>query len=169
MKAQELLRIIDALQHEIHPFTGELYTDPSCVLKEKLVKQAFTSIRQTIMHTTKIERTQLDTEAVLKLCKKLRSLGYEPTAPQLVKIYLGSRTVIDADLRSLPAYGSYKGFYTRKGLLALVQSVARRHPEELQENNQLSIKSRQQPWQKEPFFEEKSFNNLSNQDFESLT
>lgn len=156
MQAKELITLMDALSNLLDPVTGKSFPANSC-LKAPSIKQAINEVK---IAAQQIERPISDV-AVLATCQKLRELSFTPTAPQLVKVYLGSKTVVAPDLRGLPEYGSLKGLISKRAALSWLKAFAARHPNQIRANNPTFKRIQHQPWQTVPYFKETPFNQLS--------
>lgn len=167
MNIQEMSIHLDALLANTHPTTGESFGNDS-VLHDPDLRRALGAARNHLLALRQPASSLPAADEILAICHTLSQLGYQPTVPQLVKLLLGSRTVVDPTLRALPAYGSYRGWFTRRGLEQFLMPISVKHPQELQAENFLEKRPTEAELQDEPFFDEDPFNELSEEKIAEL-
>lgn len=192
MTTAYLTEIIDALRNGADPRTGEiappehncLHAAPVRQLLDQLYDQLTGSPESGVTNpaaptATAIVTSPLDavypptappaSDATLpdhlirETCTELRSLGYTPTVMQLIKVFIGSRSIVDRHLKALTGYKRYRGVITRTALKQQLVEFSRRQPEMLPIPSGSSPKTKvaaDKPWKGVDFFRTEAFDKL---------
>lgn len=128
MDAQNLLNLLTQLEKGIWPLTGKPFNlNTSCLAQPELNAGLTRFKGQVQQHLTNKQASVPD--AVLRQTyDELVSLGYKPTAEQLVRVLRASRSIGDRGLRAVSAYGQYRDQFSKGYLRSVANAFATRHP-----------------------------------------
>jgi hypothetical protein len=168
MHVDELLDLMRTLRCGHHPLSGRPVAAPSCLLTpsvqqnlDRFIADVSASAPAPLPQSPRDRPTTSDRPElpeITGLRDDLRRLGYRPQLKQLVRVFLGSRSIADPELRGLPAYRRYRGLLTRKEMTELLLPHR-----EIIEGSQANPKrtKRDKPYAEVDFFRSTPFDKLS--------
>jgi hypothetical protein len=168
MTTDSVLEILDALRCSVDPRTGEAFRKTESCLGDPIVRRALNSLIGTLATPHEPEEVDIPDAVIKKACAGLRELGYEPCVVQLVKVFIGSRSIADRSLKGLRAYNEYRGKYTRPVIHAHLIDFHRRFPKVLSEHPAPRQATVHEPWREIDFFQTESFDKLDVPKFDEL-
>ncbi|MEM9260492.1 MAG: hypothetical protein AAGA62_12655 [Bacteroidota bacterium] len=160
MTSQSLLEILDALRNGIDPRTGELYNQRDTCLDDPVVHKGIMRLRKHLLAPVSLPTVNIPDTEIETACRNLRTLGYDPSVMQLAKIFIGSRSIVDRNLRGLVAYNRYRGIYTRQRIYKHLFNFHERRPDILREHPRANERTVDEPWRVIPFFDTEHFDKL---------
>lgn len=152
MTKTELLSHLRSLYAGLEPLTRRPAGEGSC-LHVPEVRAALDQILQRL-GCTDHRLPSLPAEEIDTLLADLRRLGYTPTVTQVSRVLIGSASVVDAEVRALPAFRRYRGVYPRKTLALALR------PWFKPSSQQPVLEDTHAPWEGEDFFESGHFDKL---------
>ena len=155
MTTERLLTLTQALRQNTDPETGELFGADSRLLEPE-VRRALERLHR-VTEADARNRIHIPDGEIRRAAAAVRALGYSPTYRQLSRLFYGSRTTVDDQLRALPFFKRYRGVYSRKILEDHLKDFYRRFPDELGK----AVPRGQRPWEEVTFFREAAFDQLS--------
>lgn len=160
MTTASVLEILDALRCSVDPRTGEAFRKSDNCLGDPTVRRALHRLITTVATPAEAEDADIPDTVIKKTCTGLRELGYEPCVVQLVKVFIGSRSIADRSLKGLRAYNLYRGKYTRPVIHAHLMNFHRRFPKVLAEFPVPRKPTVHEPWREIDFFQTEVFDKL---------
>jgi hypothetical protein len=160
MTASVLLEILDALRNCVDPRTGESFPKGDSRLGDPRVRRHLNDLIKAVTFTAADPPVNISDEVIRQACAGLRELGYEPSVPQLAKVFIGSRSIADRSLKGLTVYNKYRGVYTRDVIHTHLVDFARRLPAILPETPAAKPKPARDPWMDIDFFRTETFDKL---------
>ncbi len=129
MFTKELHEIISRLRLGIHPVT-QAPLEAEAVVFQPAVQAHLSDLEQLLAKLLRAEEASLASEAtgpteaeVHTLVRRLQALGKKVSPTQLSRIYRGSRSVIDPELRSMASFGRYRAIWTEKALACRIKAM----------------------------------------------
>ncbi|MFK8165599.1 MAG: hypothetical protein AB8H12_24335 [Lewinella sp.] len=168
MTTDSVLEILDALRCSVDPRTGESFRKADSCLGDPTVRSALNRLISTLAVPDAPVEVDISDAIINKACAGLRELGYQPCVVQLVKVFIGSRSIADRSLKGLRAYNMYRGKYTRPVIHAHLIDFHRRFPEVLSEHPAPRQATVHEPWREIDFFQTESFDKLDETKFDEL-
>jgi hypothetical protein len=168
MTTDSVLEILDALRCSVDPRTGEAFRKTDSCLGDPTVRRALNRLIGSLAAPSESEEIDIPDSIVNKACAGLRELGYEPCVVQLVKVFIGSRSIADRSLKGLRAYNLYRGKYTRPVIHAHLMDFHRRFPAVLAEFPTPRQPTVHEPWREIDFFQTESFDKLDEPKYDEL-
>ncbi len=121
MTRSELTQLLLRLRKAQDPLTGVPLPSPGH-LGEPAVRGAIEAALRKLGSATAADL--LDPGEISKLENDLRHLGYPATPGQIARVLTGSRTIVDPQLRGLPAYRRFHGLISRRAVEAELRARA---------------------------------------------
>jgi hypothetical protein len=168
MTTDSVLEILDALRCSVDPRTGETFRKTESCLGDPTVRRALNRLIGTLAAPPESEEVEIPDTVINKACAGLRELGYEPCVVQLVKVFIGSRSIADRSLKGLRAYNLYRGKYTRPVIHAHLMDFHRRFPKVLAEFPAPRQSTVHEPWREIDFFQTEPFDKLDETKYDEL-
>lgn len=141
MTTDYLTDLLTNLRRGIDPTTGEAFPTAGTPLADPAVGRAFGDLLTLIRRPVAVPASDLPGALVAgalvpdalvrEACGELRSLGYDPTVLQLTKVLIGSRSIVDPNLKAVRGYKQFRGIRSRKEIHDHLLDYSRRHPLEL--------------------------------------
>jgi len=75
-------------------------------------------------------------------------------------VFIGSRSIVDRNLKALSSYNRYRGIYTRTAIHTHLMKFNDRHPDVLPENIDRKARTVDRPWREVDFFRTAPFDKL---------
>lgn len=165
MTPASLFEIVSALRNRTDPRTGQHYSSDTTCLTQPAVRRALNQLARSLViaQGPEVAAREINIPAaeVESACAALRELGYQPVAGQLARVFTGSRSIADARLRGLAAFGRYQGVYSRRLVTEYLQAFARHRPEVLDLEPRERPERPKTPYESVDFFRTAPFNHLT--------
>jgi len=159
MTNQSIIQVLDSLRNGVDPRSGEYFRKADTRIGEPPVRRAFNRLIKELVGKPDVV-VDIPEGVISGACEELRALGYEPCVTQLVKVFIGSRSIVDHNLKGLRAYNRYRGVYTRDVLHTHLIAYHRDNPNVLLETPASGRATVHEPWRQIDFFREAQFNKL---------
>ena len=160
MTDQSLINLLDSIRNGVDPRNGEFFKKEDTRLGEPPVRRAFNRLIKELASNPEAIEVDVPDSVISTACEELRALGYQPCVTQLVKVFIGSRSIVDRNLKGLQSYNRYRGIYTRDLLHTHLIAYHRKHPNTLLEMPALGKATVHEPWRVVDFFREAPFDKL---------
>lgn len=128
MDAQNLLNLLIQLDKGIWPATGKPFDLTSSCLAQPDLSAGLTRFKGQVQQHLATKQDSVPDAVLRQTYDELVSMGYQPTAEQLVRVLRASRSIGDRGLRAVGAYGQYRDQFSKAYLRSVVASFATRHP-----------------------------------------
>lgn len=168
MTANSLLDLLDALRSSVDPRTGEAFNRAESCLSDPDIRRALNRLIATVAAPPEAPDVDIPDSVIQSACTGLRELGYEPCVVQLVKVFIGSRSIADPSLKGLRAYNLYRGKYTREVIHSHLMAFHRRFPDVLPEFPVVNKATVHEPWREIDFFQTDTFDKLDDAKYDEL-
>lgn len=193
MFTKEFHEIISRLRLGIHPIT-QAPLEAGAVVFQPAVQAHLRDLERLLAKLLEAEEASLASEAagpteveVATLARRLQALGKQLSPTQMARIYRGSRSVIDPELRSMAVFGCYRNLMTEKALVARIKALLSKPgeaptkkleekreegqpaptalPRDLPQMQEDSLKApkEKEEWEEETFFQEAAYDMLSDE------
>lgn len=193
MFTKEFHEIISRLRLGIHPVT-QAPLEAEAVVFQPAVQAHLSDLERLLARFLQAEEASVASEAtgpteaeVQTLARRLQALGKKVSPTQLARIYRGSRSVIDPELRSMAVFGIYRNLMTETALVAQMKvwlakpsEAPIEKPSEEREEVQPALASppvalpqvqegspkatkEKEAWEEETFFQEEAYDMLSDE------
>lgn len=167
MTTASLTELLDALRNGVDPRTGEVFNHEKSCLQQPAIQKALHGFLRVLEQEPDSTREVSIPDALIhKACEELRSLGYQPTVIQLARVFIGSRSIVDPNLKAIVGYGRYRGVYTRSVIQHHLTNFSQREPTTLPVKSAKPVSDRsaerlrEKPWLEIDFFRTEGFNKL---------
>jgi len=162
MTTQSFLEILDALCNDVDPRTGEHFERSASCLGDAEVRSTLIKLTKHLLKPpTVADAVNIPDSVITTACNDLRTLGYEPSIMQLAKVFIGSRSIVDRNLKGLPAYNRFRGIYTRQRIYQHLTEYQKRFPTQLRVTPASNKRTADEPWREIPFFDTDGFDKLA--------
>lgn len=170
MQPTELLKLIDHLAGGIHPVTLKPFDLEASCLKNDRISNALSQFRGLVVATIEAPGDVLTDTTLEMTCRELISLGYKPSCEQVAKVLRASRSIADASLKAVTAYGLYRNKLGKRALMQVIKDFASNNQELFPNETFKPVrKKKEKPAHlQNPFFRENSFDKLSEEKMEEL-
>lgn len=160
MTTEHLTSLLEHLRNGTNPITGASFDKQESCLRDPAVVKALNRLIKTLV--VKPEEVIIDiSDAIIsEACTELRTLGYHPCVMQLAKVFIGSRSIVDRNLKALSSYNRYRGVYTRPLIHRHLMEFHRRQPNVLLEFPEQEVKTVHEPWKEVDFFQKEQFDKM---------
>ncbi|OAV44209.1 hypothetical protein [Lewinella sp. 4G2] len=164
MKAQQLLRIVTDLEGGIDPTTQHPFDLATSSIAVPDVRAALSELKLVLTEGSASNESIPDT-LLLETHRELVALGYQPVPEQLVRVLRGSRSIADANLKAVTAYGTLRAKYSKRYIIQTIADFARRHSALFANSGVIAPKPKKErsPHLDLPFFREERFDKLTDE------
>lgn len=160
MTTDSLINLLEALRKGVDPRTGELFNMRDSCLSDPEVGKGLKRFIKLLLPKPEEEAVDIPDAVIKESCAELRSLGYQPTVMQVAKVFIGSRSIVDRNLKALTSYSRYRGIYTRSRIHTHLMDFHRRNQDLLPEFAERTTRTVDEPWREVDFFRTERFDKL---------
>jgi len=168
MTAQSVFEVLDSLRNCVDPRNGEVFRKEDSCLADPAVRRSLNELIKKVNLPDEPATADISDAIIESTCTGLRELGYTPCAAQLVKVFIGSRSIADRSIRGLHGYKKFRGVYSRPQILARLVAYGRQHPEVLAESSRVVKKTVKEAWRTIDFFRTDNFDKLEEEKYDEL-
>lgn len=161
MTTDSLIDLLEAIRNGVDPRTGEAFNKRESCLKDPAIGRALNRLIRTIVVEPDTIEIDISDAIIKEACQELRALGYQPCVMQVAKIFIGSRSIVDRNLKALSSYNRYRGIYKRQVIHSHLMDFHRREPQVLSEFPNREAKTVHEPWKEVDFFRTEAFDKLN--------
>ncbi len=153
--------MLENVRNGIDPVTSSPFKKSNSCLSDPAVGKALNRlIRTLVIPPDEGVTIDIPDEVIAGACAELKALGYQPCVMQLAKVFIGSRSIVDRNLKALTSYNRYRGIYSRPMIHRHLTDFQRRQPEVLLEFPDRKAKTVHEPWKAVTFFQGETFDKL---------
>lgn len=160
MTTDSLIDLLEALRNGVDPRTGETFNKRESCLRDPATGRALNSLIRTLVVPPEVVEVDIPDRIIKEVCQELRALGYQPSVMQVAKVFIGSRSIVDRNLKALTSYNRYRGIYKRQLIHRHLMDFHRRQPTILPEFPDREVKTVHEPWKEIDFFRTEAFDKL---------
>lgn len=163
MTTDSLIKLLEGLRNGIDPRTGNTFNKRDSCLSDPTVGKALNRFIRLLVVEPEVIEVDIPDAIITEACQELRALGYQPSVMQLAKVFIGSRSIVDRNLKALTSYNRYRGIYKRQLIHSHLMEFHRRQSEVLLEFPDRDVKTVHEPWKEVDFFRTETFDKLDDQ------
>lgn len=160
MTSDRLIDLLKTIREGTDPGTGEVFSQHDARFNEPDIDEAFNHLLQLLSSDPVAAEVNIPHALLQEACGELRSLGYQPSVIQLVKLLTGSRSIVDPHFKAVTGYKQYRNVYSRKAIQEFLEAFNKSHPLVLPGVPKAKPRTSKQPWQEIDFFRSESFDKL---------
>lgn len=160
MTTNRLIDLLQTIREGVDPGTGEVFSQHDARFNEPDINEAFNRLLQLLSSESVPDEINIPHALLQEACGELRSLGYQPSVIQLVKLLTGSRSIVDPHFKAVTGYKQYRNVYTRRAIQEYLEAFSKSHPQVLPGAPKAKPRTSKQPWQEIDFFRSEIFDKL---------
>ncbi|MEM6771279.1 MAG: hypothetical protein AAF597_11915 [Bacteroidota bacterium] len=160
MTTDNFIELLESVRNGVDPRNGITFSKRDSFLKDAAISRALNRLIRTLIVEPEVIEVDIPDAVITEACQELRALGYQPSVMQLAKVFIGSRSIVDRNLKALTSYNRYRGIYKRQLIHAHLMAFYRRKPTILQEFPDREVKTVHEPWKEVDFFRTEVFDKL---------
>lgn len=160
MTRDRLLSLLATIRSGTDPVSKESFVKKDSCLQDKQISRNLNRLIRHLARPVDPTTPDIPDATIVEACEELRTLGYQPSVMQLAKVFIGSRSIVDHNLKAMTSYNRYRGIYTRQIIHRHLMDFHRRKPEILPEFPEKNVKTVHEPWREIDFFRNASFDKL---------